>query len=929
MGIKFNIKTSLVDKNFKTETVDTADLNAATTGDTAEVNALLEDMSGYETPGSSHVATPFDDYMVGDLDPEAYEAAAQTQQFARSVPSLEELLQANPKVREHLELVIDHYKRTEQKLRDYIKYLTDMMYTGQFNEREIAAATKNIENANVLISTCALNVPKAKEMLAADNEVYRKEFRLGDVNDDGWIGKPYAEGSLGVQKLDSGQLVYINPATGVAYDHPPYADTEYQAVIGRGYDIVAQDAEDYAPAFEGAPTADLEISVSDLNALQDSAFGTSSELFGVQYMWVKADDEGSFDPKLGFQKGTSDSTTDTEPHYELADFVMQDGQIVQETPEDMSKYVQVEIGAVEAYSREVDNGKGFVHYIEYRSADPSNTLVARVCIRETKTDSWNPAACSELYALIPNDFFAVDTDSQNLESVLSNAEQVEIINEKMAEQGLGSITESEWSEMDYIEQKDFLMQTGPAKVYASASALAFNTDKIDSYGMTLDFSGIKSTARLTTTIEQIEQSLGLTRPPESDEKAYRAYMENLSMFTEKSQMWAFQNHYRKPGDEWDYSYSTHDREWNWVDAANWVELERNFDSQGYASVYIDPNSPEARAQTFNRLCTPEFVNVVDGGDCFNNSERPITETQSSQITGVLVYGSGRPGHVVGTEYNDAVHVAEKNAKFDELKERFPWAEPIMPESAFNNTVIENVEVVRGYDANHYITGVSMAVIDGDSTSDNFIEAKAPVAAEFDGLLTDKPDWKASRKVNDRTKNQYTLPCNVKHYVHVDAGGTVAIDNADETNEIIDAEWMSSAANNLTAEYYHDDYYDIVSSTDTLFGNIADEDAADAVPSGLSAGINELGAEGEIGNKAAEMVTQIQTEREKTEVPDYLTAAAEEWNTVYGGATEEAMGEMNDFFGTAFGEADDLWSELEAEEAGEVMGNVTTEDIMNQ
>ena len=925
MSVKFNIKTSQIDKNFKVDTVDVPEYES---DGTDEVTSLLEDMSGYESAGSSHVSTAFDEYMCGDLDQESLDAAAQTQQFSGSVPTLDELLKANPKVRQHLDLVIDHYKRTKTKLEDYINYLTDMMFTGQFNEREVAEATKRIENARVHMSTCTLGIEKATELNTNDFALYSKEFREGDLNDDGWIGKPYADGSLGVQKLDSGQLIYINPTTGVAYDHPPYADTEYQAVIGRGYDIIDQGAEGYEPAFDGAPTSDLEICVSDLGALQDSEFGTPAELFGVQYMWVKADGEESFDPNLGFQKGTTDSTADTEPHHEVLGFEMQDGQIIQSTPEDPSKYVQVEIGSVEAYSREVDNGKGFVHYIEYRSADPSNTLVARICIREKKVDAWTPAASSELYASLPQNFFAVDLESKDLsEYEMSAEEQVEIINEKMAELGLGSISVDEWSAMSYTEQKDFLMQQGPAKVYASSAPLAFNTDNVYSYGMKLDFSGIKSTARLTTSIEQIEQALGLTRPDPSDEKAYRAYMENLSVFTEQSQMWAFHANRYRDGDH--YTTRVHGRVYDMHDGHRWVELARNYDAAGGASVYIDPSSPEARAQTFNHRCEPSFVEVVDAGKWWDDGERPVTETQASQITGVLVYGSGRPGHVVGTEANDIIHVAEKNAKFEELKEKFPWAEPIMPESAFNNTVIENMEVVRGYDANHYVTGVNMAIIDGGSTSDNYIEAKAPSAAAMDTLYTRDRYFKGA-KVKGQWRDQEfdTLASNNKHYIHVDAGGTVAIDNPDETNDIVDSEWMTKGANK-TAEYYDDDHYEIKSSTDTLFGNIDDQDAIDAVASGLSAGTNELGAEGEIGNKLAEMAGLIQQEREKVEIPDYIESAAQEWMTQYGGAMEETQTEMDDFFGSAFGEADSLWSDLEAEEAAEVMGNVTTDDFMNQ
>ena len=141
--------------------------------------------------------------------------------------------------------------------------------------------------------------------------------------------------------------------------------------------------------------------------------------------------------------------------------------------------------------------------------------------------------------------------------------------------------------------------------------------------------------------------------------------------------------------------------------------------------------------------------------------------------------------------------------------------------------------------------------------------------------------------------------------------------------------MTSAGSpNQHEEYYHDDYYDIVSSSDIHFGNIEEEDANDAVPSGLSAGTNELGKEGEVGELLSAMAGEIETERQKVEIPDYIEAAAEEWLAQYGGHAEEMKGEMDGFFGTMFGEMNSLWSDLADEEADQTMGSPTESDFMN-
>jgi len=73
---------------------------------------------------------------------------------------------------------------------------------------------------------------------------------------------------------------------------------------------------------------------------------------------------------------------------------------------------QVEIGAVEAYSREVDNGKGFVHYIEYRSARSVEYSRCTRLYQGNEDGQLESRSLLRTHALIPNDFFAVDTDSQ-------------------------------------------------------------------------------------------------------------------------------------------------------------------------------------------------------------------------------------------------------------------------------------------------------------------------------------------------------------------------------------------------------------------------------------------------------------------------------------------------------------------------------------
>lgn len=935
MSIKLDIKTSVVDKNVKVDSVDVSK-NAPLTDDSAEVQALLEDMPGMESMTSTHEYTPFDDYMCGDMNPEAIQETTTSIQNIRSLPpTLEDLIAANPKVRQNLEMVIDHYKRTEQNIKDHVKTLTDLQFTGQVTADESSRITQKIEMYNGAASRCLIEAQKAETMWNGDVEMYRKEFRLGDINNDGFIGTPYGSDSIGVHTLHSGEKIYINTTTGVAYNHPPYADMDYEPIIGRGYAISDREAPDYTSPLgvddEGnqipSPTTDLEIYVSDLNALEGSAFGVPAELMGVQYFWVKADGEKSFESKDAFRKGTTDSTTDTERHYEIAGFEMVGDQIVQKKPEDISQWVQKEVGEMTVTSREVDGGKGFVHYIEYLSADPSRTLIARICIRETKVDSWIPAATSELYASLPADLLSVDPESRDLTGYLtSDEDQVELINTEMSRLGLGKITESEWSAKTYSERMEFLTHQGPTyKVYASSSALAISTDNILSYGMMIDASKLNSTARLTTTIEQLEQALNLTRPAESDEKAYRAYMENLSAFTDRSQMWAFHaNKYRRDGGS---KYIAKDCTWQ-IKKRNdyrYVEIARNFDSDGYASVYIDPASREAQAQVFNHRSEPDFVELVDMGGHWNDGERPITETMSSQITGVLVYGKGRIGHVIGTsEYNDIFHIAEKNARLDELQERFDWAEPIMPESAFNSTVIEcgnGNDIVRGYDANHYITGVTMAVIESENgVGDNFIKAQEAVEPALDDLFSKKMERKGKhRKGTEWNDEAYdVLDSNAKHFITVQEGGEVHIDNMYESEEnvLLIENWSTGETGNLALGYYKDDHYDV--STNALFGNTDDPNATTS---------NLMDEENSIKTALNTAAEEIRTEREKVEIPDYIEAAAEEWMTQYGGSFEEMQNEMDSFFGTVFGEMDTLWSDLAEEEAGQTIGSPTEADFM--
>ncbi len=927
---------------YKSNTLDTSKVDTVAASSTptdataAAVGDLIPDVPGSTSSEAAVAASPFDDYLCGDTKGGVIDNATANDPGILSFlkdfpPTLDTILTANEKAIQYLDIVKGRYEQATSDLASLRAQLQDALFTGSVTAGESVAIRAKIEAIDVAMARTETELQKVNQKIETDGNMFVEELRAGkDLNGDAWIGRPGMDGSYGIKTLEDGRVIYIDPVTKTALDHPPYSDPDYQGVLAKGNITLA--GEDVA-LIEGQQTVDATLQITSGEPLADSKFGTAYELCGLQYIWVERDGT-SFDPKLDFQNeyaASEEGDVGTEHHYKISGFETVDGQIVQKTPADMGEYMQVEVAETRVMSVAVDGGKGYDHFIEY--LDKDGTLIARV--RVTGYDSATPLAYGRQIESVAG---------SNGNEIITNVIKEAIENLDIGYDGSQELTDEELAYFrgrftndreDHICEKIIAdafaaagltdppsaseiidlaetvvtggtvsgydevagIGTGPCRVYASTLGFAFNTDNVYSSAMKYDFSGVKSTGRQL--IPDIEQKLGLTAPDGSNEQQKQAYEENMGLFRDEDytmNTWGWTPiRTEKNGDSMGAAYDHNGRQGKY----HWEQHTRDFEYGSSNVAYIDPTSDAARAETF-------FVNPPDRNDL----SHPWSETIATPLTGVMVYGIGTRGHIIGSNYNDIIEVADVNAlyKSDYYQEHYPYAEPIERSSALYSTVVEagsGNNIVRAYGGDNYISGATFAWIDGNPGDLNVI---ATQGAEGDSSPTANLD----------DAGNAIQPVNPKNYVHVKApGGEVAIHNPNEEVasfvEDPQATLGHGGSGGPSVEKpdwslgTYDDFYDL-DAGQVSFTHNQDHDAIESVGEGMLTANSTVAYQDDIVGATENAATKIWEEIVKVEIPDDVQVYVDEWMQL-SGHSAEMQTEMNDFFGAMFGETDDLAAEF--------------------
>jgi hypothetical protein len=300
-------------------------------------------------------------------------------------------------------------------------------------------------------------------------------------------------------------------------------------------------------------------------------------------------------------------------------------------------------------------------------------------------------------------------------------------------------------------------------------------------------------------------------------------------------------------------------------------------------------------------------------DALSDMDGDARENFGTLNSGVYVYGEGARGHFVGTKYNDAFLIADVHniMNRDEYTDVYTNLEATDRADPLYQSVVEagaGNNILRAYGGDLYAEGITLSWVDANHDDNVYIRTQGPetqVSADFDDQ-----------------GNVESAPINYLNYVHVNAqGGIVHIANPDEN--VADLTSESSSANNQTEDWQEapwehsmlGDYYDINAGT-IGFTNLDDPDVINSVGH-----LNLTGPDGGLqGMKdwRDAAIAEIEDAITRQGIEDIdeaeLQAMREGWTASYGVHTQQLQQEMDDIFGTMFGDMDSIVNEMNMDAA---------------
>ncbi|NLD27283.1 MAG: hypothetical protein GX659_00560 [Myxococcales bacterium] len=369
----------------------------------------------YSADGSGSTAftgnsNPLDDYTCGDIsngqvssDP----SADSLDWLASAPPTLNDLLAKDERAVAYLDIAKAKYEKFISDMETLKASYKQALDSGTLGASEIALISKRMELVNAAIGRGNQEIENTKKMEMTLDANYKNELVNGkDLNNDGWIGKPFQAGSYIVQKNDDGTTTLVDPVTKKAIQCP-FFDPEYKPMLASENSAVKMvDISDVygSDNASGEITKDskgnyvrengnfdlcMEIDPSKLDKTSGNYLGAAVDIGIPQTIWVKRDPESKRDSFSYIKDG------DGSLKMEAYDKWNADGGIHQEVPGNISKYMQVEI--TEAFLTSHDSGVTdlsgnnlYYHILELRNG---MDVVARIRIGGKMEKSAISAKC--------------------------------------------------------------------------------------------------------------------------------------------------------------------------------------------------------------------------------------------------------------------------------------------------------------------------------------------------------------------------------------------------------------------------------------------------------------------------------------------------------------------------------------------------------
>lgn len=353
----------ITNKSFTTRSLETEPAASQPAADSTAAAAETEAPTPWdelfdipEGSTTSTAAAGVNGYTMGDFVSETgggEEASADGLDWLREFPpTLETIMTNDDKAIAYLDTINGRFEQAIGDLHSLKIAYINGKDTGTISQRR--NLTTRIELVEQAIARATAEQLKTQTFMKSQEAIYAQEMARGaDYNNDNWIGQPYLSSSYFVKVNDDGTRVIIDPVSRKPVSDPVFKGSDYSPrLVGAGLDLIddpnlaanyTELNDDELEKYQAKFDLFLKLDGSDAS---NNAFGCPVVLGVPDAIWVK---KGERNADGGMAIAMNDSNTRAAIYN---DFVKDGGGIIQNSPNDISNYMQVPVSRMELSSEE-------------------------------------------------------------------------------------------------------------------------------------------------------------------------------------------------------------------------------------------------------------------------------------------------------------------------------------------------------------------------------------------------------------------------------------------------------------------------------------------------------------------------------------------------------------------------------------------------
>jgi hypothetical protein len=320
-------------------------------------------------------------------------------------PSVDELIASQENAVAYLEDLKNKYDKAMKDLFTLKESYEAALKAGGLGAADIQTLNQRLALVETAIGKTEQELANLEKLSTQMDNLWSQEFVTGkDLNNDNWLGKPFAKDSLLIQQNEDGTITYID-ATSKKAVPCPIRDPEYVPQITTDNSLKIIDAKDAANFDDSITEKDgkyvnkdgrvdlyLQLTEEAISGMGDRRFNVACDLGVPQYLWV----ERNQNPDSSEQYNIVDDESAGDSMV-MAGTWNTDGGLHQVPPKDLKKYVQVDVtridirsvptGLTDVNNSDKEQNQVYNHYIEFYNG---TTLIGRMRIEGFEDD--NPLA---------------------------------------------------------------------------------------------------------------------------------------------------------------------------------------------------------------------------------------------------------------------------------------------------------------------------------------------------------------------------------------------------------------------------------------------------------------------------------------------------------------------------------------------------------